>query len=280
MSASIITNFYGLTGISKLEKDFESREFVDNLIKWTGDHWHWTIYTSIVYVLAIFGIQYYMKERKRYELRTQLATWNILLAVFSIVGTLKTLPFALNNLLTNGVDFTLCNDEYLYSKVGCWTYIFAASKFAELIDTLFIVLRKQKLIFLHWYHHSSVLVFCFYSAHYFSASIIWFAAINYFIHSIMYSYYACKALKIPVPASISQLITISQLTQMFIGCYLNYKSYTLLQSGISYKSCRISSENLISASLLYLSFAILFFNFFIKTYYSSSKKSKQAVKAE
>ena len=31
-----------------------------------------------------------------------------------------------------------------------WTWLFIASKIPELGDTAFIVLRKQKLIFLHW----------------------------------------------------------------------------------------------------------------------------------
>lgn len=33
----------------------------------------------------------------------------------------------------------------------------------ELVDTLFIVLRKKPLIFLHWYHHITVLLFCWHA---------------------------------------------------------------------------------------------------------------------
>ena len=38
-----------------------------------------------------------------------------------------------------------------FRSLGYWTFMFALSKVPELGDTLFIVLRKQPLIFLHWY---------------------------------------------------------------------------------------------------------------------------------
>ena len=45
------------------------------------------------------------------------------------------------------------------SVSSLWTYLFTMSKVPELMDTVFIVLRKQPLIFLHWYHHITVLIF-------------------------------------------------------------------------------------------------------------------------
>ena len=42
---------------------------------------------------------------------------------------------------------------------GFWATMFVLSKVPELGDTIFIVLRKQPLIFLHWYHHATVLVY-------------------------------------------------------------------------------------------------------------------------
>ena len=42
-------------------------------------------------------------------------------------------------------------------------HLLYSSKLPELGDTLFIVLRKQQLIFLHWYHHITVFIYVWYS---------------------------------------------------------------------------------------------------------------------
>eukprot|EP00122_Pirum_gemmata_P011475 Pgem_evm2s10633 len=59
---------------------------------------------------------------------------------------------------------------FLYSFIeqqvgpsGMWTTLFIFSKIPELFDTMFIVLRKRPLIFLHWYHHITVLAYCWHA---------------------------------------------------------------------------------------------------------------------
>ena len=41
-------------------------------------------------------------------------------------------------------------------------FLFDLSKVFEFVDTIFIVLRKKPLIFLHYYHHVSTMLFCWY----------------------------------------------------------------------------------------------------------------------
>uniref|UniRef100_A0A1B0D5J0 Elongation of very long chain fatty acids protein n=1 Tax=Phlebotomus papatasi TaxID=29031 RepID=A0A1B0D5J0_PHLPP len=100
---------------------------------------------------------------------------------------------------------------------GFWTWLFVLSKLPELGDTIFIVLRKQPLIFLHWYHHITVLMYSWFSYTEYTASARWFIVMNYCVHSLMYSYYALRAMRFHPPRFISMLITTLQLTQMVIG---------------------------------------------------------------
>lgn len=42
------------------------------------------------YLIAVFGIKNYMRDRKPFELKNQLIAWNFLLAAFSGIGAIKT----------------------------------------------------------------------------------------------------------------------------------------------------------------------------------------------
>ena len=93
----------------------------------------------------------------------------------------------------------------------------------------------------------------------------WFMSMNFFIHTIMYSYYALKAMRFNVPRFVAQLITAGQLIQMVVGCYISYTAWQMQKNSQLIK-CNNSPENIFYSSLMYLSYFILFANFFINSY--------------
>ena len=48
---------------------------------------------------------------------------------------------------------------------------------------------------------------------------------NFTVHAAMYSYYALKAMRIPIPTFVSMAITLAQLLQMVAGCAVNIHAY-------------------------------------------------------
>lgn len=77
----------------------------------------------------------------------------------SIVGTLRMGEEAIKLLQHGTVYEAICFASLPKSAFGWWSEAFMWSKAVELGDTFFLILRKRPVIFLHWYHHVSVLLF-------------------------------------------------------------------------------------------------------------------------
>ncbi|KAF0701624.1 hypothetical protein As57867_007922, partial [Aphanomyces stellatus] len=154
-----------------------------------------------VYCVLCLGGREVMKNFQPFGLNTALAFWNLGLALFSAMGSLRTVPFLLNSLWTNGIHHNVCGEAFNHygrGPVALWTTLFIFSKIPELVDTMFIVLRKKPLIFLHWYHHITVLMFCWHAYANLSPSGLFFVAMNYTVHAVMYFYYFLAAINIRV----------------------------------------------------------------------------------
>lgn len=136
---------------------------------------------------------------------------------------------------------------------------------------MFIVLRKKKLIFLHWYHHLVTTIMSWYTYKVMAAGLAWNAALNLSIHSVVYSYYTVTAMGFRVPKPIMMLITISQIVQMAVFIVINFFGF-LWQND---KDCQNSWPVLIIPLFFYITLLVLFYDFFMKTYRSSTQKSKR-----
>ncbi|XP_030604094.1 elongation of very long chain fatty acids protein 6-like isoform X2 [Archocentrus centrarchus] len=204
-----------------------------------------------------------MKPRPKLNLRWPLILWSLSLAVFSIIGATRTAPYMFHILISSGFRQSICDQSFYNGPVSkFWAYAFVLSKAPELGDTAFIVLRKQKLIFLHWYHHITVLLYSWYSYKDMVAGGGWFMTMNYIVHALMYSYYAARAAGLRVPRPFAVLITSAQIAQMAMGVTVSVLVYGWMQQG----DCPSSLDNITWASLMYFSYLLLFSNFFYQTY--------------
>eukprot|EP00299_Pterocystis_sp_00344_P011954 c5663_g1_i1.p1 GENE.c5663_g1_i1~~c5663_g1_i1.p1 ORF type:complete len:180 (+),score=29.65 c5663_g1_i1:41-541(+) len=149
-----------LTDAIAWQHDFKS----DSLVKWVEDHAEVPIFASVIYVIFVFAVPSMLKTP--WDLRTFNTVWNLALAVFSVCGSYVCLPHLLNTLWTKGFIFTVCvnGQEWYYNGMeGLWMALFMFSKLPELGDTVFLVLQKKDVIFLHWFHHLTVLLYCWHA---------------------------------------------------------------------------------------------------------------------
>ena len=243
------------------EKNHDALAFDDFITR------HWTdsfIYCGI-YLLVVFGGQRAMKNREKFELRTSLAVWSGLLAVFSIMGSIRMTPELIWAVRKHGFEYSYCSGSFLeQGKVtSFWGCLFAISKVAELGDTVFIVLRKQQLIFLHWYHHITVLLYVWYSYPDHIGSARYFMVMNYSVHAVMYSYYTLRAMKFRFPRWISMFITSLQLLQMISALIITIVTYQTLSAG---RQCMNNYRNIAWSVIMYFSYLVLFARFFYINY--------------
>lgn len=208
--------------VTSYEKQFDYY----NSRRWIKQHLYIPYIIAAVYLVSIYLGQKWMNNRPAYSLRTSLVIWNAILSIFSIIGTIRTVPWFFTFLSTYGLHASCCIEPNVNGVYGFWSWIFVLSKIPELGDTFFIVARKQKLIFLHWFHHVSVLFFVWYSnAEKFSIGS-WFIVMNYLIHSLMYIHFSLRAMKVRVSTLMPLCITTLQLLQMLAGTIITLYAYS------------------------------------------------------
>ena len=191
--------------LQQIEDNYFNPKKIDEFFE---ANWQYSIHIAVFYLIAVYFGRQFMKNRPALELRLPLILWNLILSVFSICGAYRFI-FGFYQLAKNhGLKGTLCATYYYHSTPeGFWVLLFVLSKVPELVDTFFIVARKKKLIFLHWYHHATVLTYSFYLYKDRLAGGAYYGAMNFTVHAIMYTYYFFAACKIRLPKWVSMTVT-------------------------------------------------------------------------
>jgi len=237
--------------------------------QWMLEHHEIPIAICVVYVLVIFGIRRVMKDKEEFSLTGLLGIWNILLAAFSFIGACYVLPATYRNIQKVGVTQDICDP--VSELENPWVLLFCLSKIPELIDTLFIVLRKRPLIFLHWYHHVATLLFCWNAWALQIGTGGWFAGMNLCIHTIMYSYYAACAFGARFSKPIRLSITALQILQMVGGLAIIFHTM---------RYCFDNPVNTYCGLIMYASYMVLFVKLFIESLQGDRRKRKPSGRGE
>jgi len=243
-------------------------------ITWMQNHPIIPLATLAAYGSLIIWGRHAMKSREAWQWRKYLAAWNLTLSLFSWIGAFRTAPQLFHNLATMSLRDNLClNPETTYGSgsTGLWVQLFIVSKFPELLDTFFIVIHKKPLIFLHWYHHITVLAYCWHSYVTKSPAGLFFVCMNYCVHAIMYAYYFLMAIKMKPKWMNAMFITTAQISQMVVGVGVTLIAFYFYKNDAG--ECHIQRENNIAAFLMYGSYLFLFAQFFIGRYFKVNAKA-------
>jgi elongation of very long chain fatty acids protein 6 len=139
-----------------------------------------------------------------------------------------------------------------------------------LVDTLFLVLRKKPVPFLHWFHHASVLLISIGTIMVYGPTGMIMIAMNYFVHSIMYTYYAIAA--VTKPPRWGKQVTTLQIAQMVGGLIMSAGIYWAANN---VENCEVQKENAFGIVFIYTAYLVLFVRFYIQRYLSKPAPVKK-----
>ena len=136
----------------------------------------------------------------------------------------------------------------------------------QLIDTVFLALKKKKIGFLHFYHHPATLMLTWIQLADVTG-VQWIPILlNLCVHSVMYFYYAMSVLKVKMPWK--RLVTILQISQFVLDIIACYSAWLIL----GLRSCHGTHRAAFAGCAILTSYLWLFVEFYQKIYRKSKHK--------
>lgn len=240
----------------------------------------WGIYGAIIYLLIIFGLQkivsLYPKFFSKLPLKPFMLFHNLFLSAFSTICLVNTLIALSNKVSIQGWKSIFCYEEEnpIRGPLHFWCYWYYLSKYYELIDTVFMVLKGRKLILLHLFHHAIMPISSWALLHGEQSGYSWIVNVeNSFVHIFMYFYYAISLYNRKIWWK--KYLTIAQITQFVSGLPLHFIIYYYFfsKSSLNGGFKRVCSGNLYGfAWTLILNF--IFLQMFCSFYKKDNQKTK------
>eukprot|EP00499_Haloplacidia_sp_CaronLabIsolate_P003258 CAMPEP_0196772960 /NCGR_PEP_ID=MMETSP1104-20130614/2512_1 /TAXON_ID=33652 /ORGANISM="Cafeteria sp., Strain Caron Lab Isolate" /LENGTH=225 /DNA_ID=CAMNT_0042143103 /DNA_START=1 /DNA_END=674 /DNA_ORIENTATION=- len=206
------------------------------------------------YLVAVYGLQALLRKRDAVHPMGLIRAHNLLLSLVSLVLAVAMGAIVSARVGKHGLHWAVCAREM---HEGDWLqflyWINYLVKMWEFLDTIFLVVRKKRVIFLHSYHHAATFLLTYVQQINFS-TVQWIPILlNLIVHVVMYWYYylqACGVKRIWW----KRYVTVLQIVQFVLDLVACVYAY----SSILFTYCHGTHFGAISGISILASYLVLF----------------------
>ena len=199
---------------------FQQRFHERDLILWLNENQHISLYFCVLISIFLVILKKYMENRPPFDVTIIVVPWGFLLAVWNIFGTSVFFQERMYVMQHHGIKHSVCNMEHYTGGVGFWCLMYIGLKMVECTECVFIVLQKKDRLFRQLFHHTTILVYCWYM---FSGNQVlcrWFGLMNYADHGIWYIYFPLRAAKIKMAKCITLFAIFTSIVEVSFELYI------------------------------------------------------------
>ncbi|KAI5295396.1 hypothetical protein KEM52_001523 [Ascosphaera acerosa] len=228
------------------------------------------------YAVIVVGHEI-MKTRQPFRLKKAFIAHNLALSIASALLLALFIEQMVPTIWEHGLMFAFLD------RRGGWTnelvplyYITYLTKYIELADTLFLVLKKKPLTFLHTYHHGAT-AFLVWTQLLGQTPVSWVVImLNLGVHVLMYWYYTQCGRGIRVWWK--KYITVLQIAQFVLDLgFVYYASYLFCTNGYEGYDQKGLKECIavIAGVAILSSYLVLFIGFYLSTYRAFTSRRRR-----
>ncbi|GMS90003.1 hypothetical protein PENTCL1PPCAC_12178, partial [Pristionchus entomophagus] len=213
--------------------------------------------------------------RERVSARPPFQIWNLTIAVLSGVCACGMSDEFFRTLFGRGLNASLCTstDTFFHGTNGFFLWCYHIIRLFEFSDTYFIILRKQPLLFIHWYHHALTLFVSWFTYGRPSPYSRYGIYLNAIVHTVMYTYFFLRACNVRLPLAVAKFITTAQIVQFVIASWSIIHT-SVLKFGLRVP-CELDMQTVISSWFMVVCYLYLFIDLYRNKYTKGKKIDKQ-----